>query len=198
MPQRQRLNPAVRRELLLDAAARAFGRLGYEATRVEDIADEAGGAKGLLYRHFATKEDLFRALMARKGEHCAEGLQDRLGQALDSGAGTADVVRKGLEGLVTMILDEVTSGTRVGNPAYEDGARLYHDRVRSVVVDAIRSASPATSEATAWLVAAALEGAGESAVLTWAEGKARDLSQDEAVGLLVTFCAAGLRAALDG
>ena len=50
-------------ERLLEAAREVFGRLGYEATRVDDIVAEAGVSHGTLYRYFAGKEDIFRALV---------------------------------------------------------------------------------------------------------------------------------------
>jgi AcrR family transcriptional regulator len=47
-----------KRRLLLDAAVRVFARKGYHASRVGDIAEEAGVAYGLLYHYFASKEDV--------------------------------------------------------------------------------------------------------------------------------------------
>ena len=44
------------RERLLDAAARTFAILGYDATRVDDIAEEAGLSRGTFYRYFDDKE----------------------------------------------------------------------------------------------------------------------------------------------
>lgn len=45
------------------AAMAAFAENGYDATRVDDVARRAGISKGLLYRYFATKEDLFKAVI---------------------------------------------------------------------------------------------------------------------------------------
>jgi AcrR family transcriptional regulator len=53
-----------RKRQLLDAAARLFADQGYAATRVADIADTAGVAKGLFYWYFENKEALFRELAA--------------------------------------------------------------------------------------------------------------------------------------
>lgn len=47
-----------KRRLLLAAAVRVFARKGYHASRVGDIAEEAGVAYGLLYHYFPSKEDL--------------------------------------------------------------------------------------------------------------------------------------------
>ena len=55
------------RTTLLDAALRAFARLGYEGATVRDIAEEAGVASGLLYHYFPSKQALLSALFARSG-----------------------------------------------------------------------------------------------------------------------------------
>jgi AcrR family transcriptional regulator len=42
------------------AAIAVFRRRGYHATRMADIAEEAGTGKGTLYEYFRNKEDIFR------------------------------------------------------------------------------------------------------------------------------------------
>lgn len=51
-----------RKQQLLEAAARLFAEQGYASTRVVDIVDAAGVAKGLFYWYFENKEALFREL----------------------------------------------------------------------------------------------------------------------------------------
>jgi AcrR family transcriptional regulator len=53
----------VRRAAILDAAARTFARSGYAATSMEDVAEAAGVTKLIVYRHFASKEALYRAVL---------------------------------------------------------------------------------------------------------------------------------------
>ena len=65
-PKRERLHPSARRVLLMEAAVRTFARLGFAGTRMDDVAEEAGVAKGLLYRHFPSKEALFQAIMQER------------------------------------------------------------------------------------------------------------------------------------
>ena len=57
MPDRSNAQEEKRR-LLLYAAVRVFARKGYHASRVGDIAEEAGVAYGLLYHYFDSKEDV--------------------------------------------------------------------------------------------------------------------------------------------
>jgi TetR/AcrR family fatty acid metabolism transcriptional regulator len=51
-----------KRRQLLDAAVRVFARKGYHASRVGDIAEEAGVAHGLLYHYFERKEAVLEAI----------------------------------------------------------------------------------------------------------------------------------------
>src|SRR6266508_6564134 len=61
----RRLRRAERREQLLAAATRAFARSGFAATSLDDIAEQAGISRVLLYRHFDSKTDLYRAVLDR-------------------------------------------------------------------------------------------------------------------------------------
>lgn len=47
---------------ILDAAHNMFTSKGYEATSVSDIMEAAGGAKGMFYRFFQSKEEVMHAL----------------------------------------------------------------------------------------------------------------------------------------
>ncbi|MWA08133.1 TetR/AcrR family transcriptional regulator [Streptomyces sp. BA2] len=60
-----RMRRAERREQILGAASRAFARTGYVATGLDEVAEEAGITKVLLYRHFESKADLYRAVLDR-------------------------------------------------------------------------------------------------------------------------------------
>src|ERR1700736_2557617 len=51
------------RERILSAAATCFGRIGVAATRMEDIADEAGMQRPHLYRYFSGKDDIVRQVV---------------------------------------------------------------------------------------------------------------------------------------
>ena len=60
LPQQRKEETRVR---ILEAAYRVFARRGYEAATVEEITAECGVAKGALYGHFASKEELFRTIL---------------------------------------------------------------------------------------------------------------------------------------
>ncbi|WP_158562739.1 TetR/AcrR family transcriptional regulator [Marinitenerispora sediminis] len=83
MPRTEKQNEALRtatRERLAGAAVRLFVRRGYAATSVRDIARAAGVSTGLMYRHYATKEALFAALVTQG----AEGLERLVGRFGDA------------------------------------------------------------------------------------------------------------------
>ena len=49
----------TRRDRILEAAMRHFAERGYRGTRVEDVANEVGVAKGTVFLDFGSKEILF-------------------------------------------------------------------------------------------------------------------------------------------
>lgn len=57
---------------LLEAAIVVFDRRGYHAARVDDIVEVAHTSHGTFYLYFASKEDLFRALVADVTEEMRE------------------------------------------------------------------------------------------------------------------------------
>jgi AcrR family transcriptional regulator len=62
---RQLLPREQRQASLLRAAAQAFARAGYAATSMDDVAAEAGVSRLIVYRHFASKEELYRSVLDR-------------------------------------------------------------------------------------------------------------------------------------
>jgi len=75
-----------RADRILDAAAELMLRWGYNKTTVDDVAREGGVAKGRIYLHWKTREDLFTALMKREYIRMAEGFQQRLATDPEVGA----------------------------------------------------------------------------------------------------------------
>jgi AcrR family transcriptional regulator len=71
-PPSGRLRRAERRDQILAAAIRAFARAGYAATNLDDVAAEAGITRVILYRHFDSKADLYRAVLDRACHRIAD------------------------------------------------------------------------------------------------------------------------------
>jgi AcrR family transcriptional regulator len=74
------------RALLLAAARRVFLARGYYAATLEQIADEAGFSKGVVYSRFASKADMFLALLEERIAERAAQNADLAGRL----AGTGD------------------------------------------------------------------------------------------------------------
>ena len=77
------------RALVLEAARRVFLAQGYHAATVEEIADEAGFSRGVVYSRFGTKADMFLALLTdRIAERAA---QNAAAAGKLDGAGLSDL-----------------------------------------------------------------------------------------------------------
>ena len=55
--------PEERRKELIETAARLFAEKGYESVSVRDILAEVGGAPGMFYYYFKSKQDIYLAAM---------------------------------------------------------------------------------------------------------------------------------------
>ncbi len=65
-----------KRRQILDAAVRTFARNGYHATRVGDIAEDAGVAYGLVYHYFSSKEDVLESIFRETWTDLLEAIRD--------------------------------------------------------------------------------------------------------------------------
>lgn len=70
---------------ILDAATELVKRWGYRKTTMDDIAKQAGVAKGTIYLHWRTREQLFEALILRERLLVADELMHRLAQDPEAG-----------------------------------------------------------------------------------------------------------------
>jgi len=73
--------PGDKWTLILDAAYRLFGTKGFYETKMSEIADEAGIAKGTLYLYFSSKEELFMAMTKRDHDRFLGKLDQMLEQS---------------------------------------------------------------------------------------------------------------------
>ncbi len=51
-----------KKEIIIHAAVKVFGRTGLERGKIADVAKEAGIGKGTVYEYFRSKEEIFRAI----------------------------------------------------------------------------------------------------------------------------------------
>ncbi|MEV5448251.1 helix-turn-helix domain-containing protein, partial [Streptomyces sp. NPDC052644] len=65
-PSFKRLPRAVREQQMLDAAVKVFSRRGFHAASMDEIAEDAGISKPMVYAYLGTKEELFIACLHRE------------------------------------------------------------------------------------------------------------------------------------
>ncbi len=101
----RKIEPAARREAILDAALSVFAERGYEAARLDDVAERAGVAKGTLYLYFDDKEALF--------EEVIRGAVSPVVERLSALASIPDMpIGESLEALFTVFEKEVLGTKR--------------------------------------------------------------------------------------
>jgi TetR/AcrR family transcriptional regulator len=62
---KERLSGEERRTQIIDAALKLFAGKGFSGTRTREIAELAGISETLIFQHFKTKEDLYRAALTK-------------------------------------------------------------------------------------------------------------------------------------
>jgi len=157
------VRPRNRRELIADAAGRAFSERGYHAVGMDDIASSVGITAAALYRHYPNKYALF--------VHCANRLADGLVETLDELPAEADLEAM-LHALArTTVANRATGGIYRWEARYLDDAdrralrgtfRAVTERVARAVVVAREAAGAGAAEDPDLLAAAALGAVGSA------------------------------------
>ena len=75
---------SAKREQILDAALEVFSRKGVYATRIADIATEAGIAYGLVYHYFKNKEEILSTIFEQRWARVTEQLEQASKQGHDA------------------------------------------------------------------------------------------------------------------
>ena len=133
------------RERIVAAAVALFAERGFDATSVNEVVLRAGVAKGALYHHFASKDDLLYEVYRELVDRQLAGLAEILGR--DSGSrAPADTLRELIADLV------VTTAARVGEAkvffreshrlgdANQARVRAARRSIHDAVTDLVRSA----------------------------------------------------------
>ena len=93
----QALKSERTRAELLRAAEMIFARDGFEASRIEDIAAEAGRSRGAFYANFASKTEVFLALRSVATRRRARELRERIEHVKDETARYDAIIRHVVE-----------------------------------------------------------------------------------------------------
>lgn len=162
----QRLPAQDRRTSILDAATAMFARYGLEGTRTQRIAQAAGVSEALIFRHFATKRALYRAV-----------LRNLIRQQNATFAAFGPIAPSA-EGLMTMIEKTIRHALRGGEAHNAEGMRMvvsslasdgeyarlvYRRALRLVLPDLSRALSAARDQGV--LTAAELDPASVTAFI---------------------------------
>lgn len=126
---------------IVEAALAVFAEKGFAAARLDEIAARAGVSKGALYLYFATKEDLFRAVVEQAIAPNIQAVRamiaahpgpitDLLSVVPERIAGLLDTLPVG--GVVKMVIGEA------GN--FPELARVWHDRLVAQALGAMTDA----------------------------------------------------------
>ena len=68
-----RMTGDKRREQILQTAVDLFSQRGFKGTTTKEIARAAGVSEAMVFRHFATKDELYGAILDNKG--CEDGVR---------------------------------------------------------------------------------------------------------------------------
>ncbi len=147
MPESTRAPAVDKRRVILEAAIRVFARQGYHATRVSDIADEAGVAYGLVYHYFRSKEAVMTELFTERWSlllSAGEELVATDASPREKLAGIAgfiiDSYRHDPE-LMKVIIVEVTRAANSFGQTHLPQIRQAYDQVARIVAEAQRDGS---------------------------------------------------------
>lgn len=134
-PSRKRLSAEQRREKILAAALEVFAECGFEGGRLRQIATKAGITEPYLFRHFASKAELYEWAVLRPLLDLVEKFEADLA-AIKAGPPitVAGLVRELNRLMLQFMLDGVPY---IGASFFSDsaGSDFYGERVRPRVVD---------------------------------------------------------------
>ena len=191
--------PAEKRRLILDAAVRVFARQGFHATRVSDIADEAGVAYGLVYHYFKSKDEVLNELFIERWSLLLAAIEeaDKTGDSPREKLGAVarfifDSYRHDPE-LMKVIIVEVTRAANSFGRTHLAKIREAYDGIAGIVERA-QADGLFKDDVTPDYAAMAFYGAIEQVLTAWIFGTipASETDFDEARDLLVTTICDGL------
>lgn len=189
---------AVREQQMLDAAVQIFGRRGYTAASMDEIAELAGVSKPLVYLYLNSKEDLFTACIRREAAALTEAVRAGVRPGLPADRQLWEGLRaffthtaRHPEGWAVLHLQARTHGEPFAAEIAAMRAEIV-EFVTQLILVAAREAhrDPGLPEREVAGLAEALVGAAES-LADWANAT-QGVSARQAAATLMDFAWAGL------
>ncbi|MEU2257757.1 helix-turn-helix domain-containing protein [Nocardia xishanensis] len=182
----------LRRRRVLAAATEVFAARGYHAAKMDQIAERAGYPKPALYEHFATKLDLYLAVLCDPINVLVESVR----QALRSPVSNRERVHGAVEAYFDFVDQDIERFRLVfdSDAASEPSVQWRVGRGTDACVEAVAQlvADDSGLDARqARLLAAGLVGASRFAAQYWFE-TGRVITKSDAVEAVVALCWGGL------
>jgi TetR/AcrR family fatty acid metabolism transcriptional regulator len=172
---------ADRRRQILEAAVKVFAEKGFHASRVGDIAEEAGIAYGLVYHYFESKEDLLETIFRTTWTE----MLARIGEVEEAQVPASEAVRQVSAlilrtwrrdpDLVRVLVREVTRNQHVQEEVAEITAAM---QALERIVRKGQETGEFRSELDARLAAVVFYGALEEVLSGWVLGQLPDRDDD--------------------
>ena len=172
---------ADRRQQILAAAVKVFAEKGFHASRVGDIAEEAGIAYGLVYHYFASKEDLLETIFRTTWTE----MLARIGEVEEADIPAAEAVRQVTAlllrtwrrdpDLVRVLVREVTRNQHVQQEIEEITEAM---EALERIIRRGQEAGEFRAELDARLSAVVFYGALEEVLSSWVLGQLPDRDED--------------------
>ncbi|TJY42338.1 TetR/AcrR family transcriptional regulator [Cohnella pontilimi] len=119
-----------RRNEILDAADELFGQKGFDGTSTNDILLKVGIARGTLYHHFKSKEDMIDALIERYSVRL-------LGSAQDIAANKSIPVVERIVRVVMALNLNGRSSMEIMEHIHKPQNALMHQKIQRVIINGI-------------------------------------------------------------
>lgn len=194
---RGRMPAAARREVILGAAESAFAEAGFHETSLEGVAERAGVSKALIYEHFSSKRELYRALLA----YSSDELLDRVSATVAGGRDREARLRFGIEAFVDFVVDHPGASRLLFGNLGDSDVTAELDRLRDEAATMIatlmsdeippsRDATDAELETAVAMLSYQLVGALQSLANWWELNPA--VERDRVVRMAMEFAWLGL------
>jgi TetR/AcrR family transcriptional regulator of autoinduction and epiphytic fitness len=160
MKTKQQVVSEFRREKIVDAARSIFARKGFARGIMDEIAKEAGIAKGTIYLYFGSKKEIYKAVL----DHDMKSINKTTLERMDAAVGLEGKIRaftlarleNGEERKEFFRIMDSESGNYVFTRSqYRDWLRLPVLRLASAIEDAVQKGEirHVPPEEVAWFIA---------------------------------------------